>query len=29
LPVNLKGPNATTDTYRVVDDIALRNGAHS
>jgi prepilin-type N-terminal cleavage/methylation domain-containing protein len=29
MPVNLKGPTATTDTYNVVDDIALRNGAHS
>jgi prepilin-type N-terminal cleavage/methylation domain-containing protein len=30
LPVNLKGPNATTDSYKVVDDIALRNaGVHS
>jgi prepilin-type N-terminal cleavage/methylation domain-containing protein len=29
MPVNLKGPTATTDTYNVVDDVALRNGAHS
>jgi prepilin-type N-terminal cleavage/methylation domain-containing protein len=29
MPVNVKGPTATTDTYNVVDDIALRNGAHS
>ena len=29
MPVNLKGPTATTDTYNVVDDIALRNGVHS
>jgi prepilin-type N-terminal cleavage/methylation domain-containing protein len=29
MPVNLKGPTATTDTYNVVDDIALRNGTHS
>lgn len=29
MPVNLKGPSATTDTYNVVDDIALRNGAFS
>lgn len=29
MPVNVKGPTATTDSYRVVDDIALRNGAHS
>ena len=28
-PVNLKGPTATTDTYNVVDDIALRNGGRS
>jgi hypothetical protein len=26
MPVNLKGPTATTDNYNVVDDIALRNG---
>jgi prepilin-type N-terminal cleavage/methylation domain-containing protein len=29
MPVNLEGPTATTDTYNVVDDIALRNGTHS
>lgn len=29
MPVNLKGSSATTDTYNVVDDIALRNGVHS
>jgi prepilin-type N-terminal cleavage/methylation domain-containing protein len=29
MPVNLKGPTATTDKYNVVDDIALRNGVHS
>jgi hypothetical protein len=29
MPVNLKGPTATTDAYNVVDDIALRNGTHS
>lgn len=29
MPVNLKGPTATTDTYNVVDDVALRNGVHS
>jgi hypothetical protein len=27
LPVNLKGPTATIDSYDVVDDIALRNGS--
>lgn len=29
MPVNLKGPSATIDTYNVIDDIALRNGTHS
>jgi prepilin-type N-terminal cleavage/methylation domain-containing protein len=29
MPVNLKGPSATTDSYNVVDDIALRNGTRS
>ena len=29
MPVNLKGPGVTQDTYKVVDDIALRNGAYS
>ena len=29
LPVNLKGPTATTDAYNVIDDIALRNGVRS
>jgi prepilin-type N-terminal cleavage/methylation domain-containing protein len=29
LPVNLKGPTATIDSYDVVDDIALRNGSRS
>jgi prepilin-type N-terminal cleavage/methylation domain-containing protein len=29
MPVNLKGPSSTVDSYNVVDDIALRNGAHS
>jgi Tfp pilus assembly protein PilW len=29
MPVNLKGPNATTDGYKVVTDIALRNGVRS
>jgi len=29
MPVNLKGPSSTVDSYNVVDDIVLRNGAHS
>jgi prepilin-type N-terminal cleavage/methylation domain-containing protein len=29
MPVNLNGPTSTTESYNVVDDIALRNGAHS
>jgi prepilin-type N-terminal cleavage/methylation domain-containing protein len=29
MPVNLKGPSSTVGSYDVVDDIALRNGAHS
>jgi Tfp pilus assembly protein PilW len=29
MPVNLKGPTATTDSYKVVTDVALRNGARS
>jgi prepilin-type N-terminal cleavage/methylation domain-containing protein len=29
MPVNLKGPSSTVDSYNVVDDIALRNGVHS
>ncbi|HZT93521.1 MAG TPA: type II secretion system protein [Gaiellaceae bacterium] len=28
-PVNVNGPSSTIDTYNVVDDIALRNGARS
>jgi hypothetical protein len=27
MPVNLKGPTATIDSYDVVYDIALRNGS--
>ena len=29
MPVNLKGPSSTVDSYNVVDDIALRNGTYS
>ena len=29
MPVNLNGPTSTIASYNVVDDIALRNGAHS
>jgi len=29
MPVNLNGPSATIQGYNVVDDIALRNGAHT
>jgi hypothetical protein len=29
MPVNLRGPGVTIDTYNVVDDVALRNGAYS
>lgn len=29
MPVNLKGPATTVDSYNVVDDIALRNAARS
>jgi prepilin-type N-terminal cleavage/methylation domain-containing protein len=29
LPVNLNGPTSTKDTYKLVDDIALRNGTRS
>lgn len=29
MPVNLRGPGVTRDTYNVVDDVALRNGAYS
>jgi prepilin-type N-terminal cleavage/methylation domain-containing protein len=29
MPVNLNGPSSTIQGYNVVDDIALRNGAHS
>lgn len=28
-PVNVQGPNASTATYKVADDIVLRNGARS
>lgn len=29
LPVNLRGPSASTGTYRLVDDIALRNSTRT
>ncbi|HEY4235820.1 MAG TPA: prepilin-type N-terminal cleavage/methylation domain-containing protein [Gaiellaceae bacterium] len=29
MPVNLKGPSSTIESYNVVDDIALRNGTHT
>jgi hypothetical protein len=29
LPVNVNGPSSTVESYNVVDDIALRNGARS
>ena len=29
MPVNLKGPGSTIESYNVVDDIALRNGTHT
>jgi hypothetical protein len=29
LPVNLNGPLSTKESYNLVDDIALRNGARS
>ncbi|HZT94084.1 MAG TPA: prepilin-type N-terminal cleavage/methylation domain-containing protein [Gaiellaceae bacterium] len=29
MPVNVNGPASTVDTYNIVDDIALRNGAHT
>jgi hypothetical protein len=29
LPVNLNGPTSTTASFRLVDDIALRNSSRS